>query len=157
MKRIIATIITIVLLGSLSVSCMAQTAAQTGAKPTTKPPAKLDKQQSKLMAVAATAHSTLLSWGSPGTPCQGTQSYNIYSGPTAGSESSTPIATSISNTTYQDLAVSPGQTKFYVAKTFCSTSAAPGTSVASNEVSGTTPQNVDPAPGAPTGLTATPN
>ncbi len=86
-----------------------------------------------------------LSWSAS----QGAASYNVYRGTAAGGESSTPLATNITATSYLDSAVTNGTKYFYeIAAVNMG-----GTSALSTEVSAKPQASV---PAAPTGLTATP-
>jgi fibronectin type 3 domain-containing protein len=96
-----------------------------------------------LTATAGNA-SVALSW----TASSGATSYNVYRGTTAGGESTTPLATGITTTTYTDSTAVNG-TKYYYKVAAVN---AGGTSALSTEVSAT-PEPA--APAAPTGLTAT--
>lgn len=100
---------------------------------------------------AFAAHSVALSCTV--STSTGVTGYNFYRGPSAGTESSTPLnASPVSACAYTDNAVTVGQTYFYVVKAFCPT-CSPSLSVASNEVSGTIPFDAQPSP--PTGVTLT--
>ncbi|MGI0086874.1 MAG: fibronectin type III domain-containing protein, partial [Nitrosotalea sp.] len=92
-----------------------------------------------------------LSWTAPanngGSPITG---YNVYRGTTSGGESSTPIATGITSTTYTDTGLTNGQTYYYTVAAVNSV----GISPPSNEASAT-PLAPATAPGSPTGLAAT--
>ena len=81
------------------------------------------------------------------TGSSGATSYNVYRGTSSGGESSTPIATGLTGTSYTDSSVSNGTTYFY--KVAAVNSA--GTSGQSNEASATPTL---PVPPAPTNLTA---
>ena len=61
--------------------------------------------------LGATASTTqiALSWNT----ASGASSYNVYRGTSAGAEASTPIATGVTGTTYNDAAVSAGSTYYY--------------------------------------------
>ncbi|MGI0088651.1 MAG: fibronectin type III domain-containing protein, partial [Nitrosotalea sp.] len=103
--------------------------------------------------LAATAGNTQvsLSWTAPanngGSAITG---YNVYRGTTSGGESSTPVATGITSTTYTDTGLTNGQAYYYTVSAANSV----GTSSPSNEASAT-PVAPATAPGAPTGLAAT--
>jgi Glycoside hydrolase family 44 len=86
-----------------------------------------------------------LSWSAS----QGATSYNVYRGTSVGGESSTPLATNITATTYVDSTVTNGTKYFYKVAAVNPG----GTSALSTEASAK-PQAAVPA--APTGLTATP-
>ncbi|MCE0522099.1 MAG: family 16 glycosylhydrolase [Methylacidiphilales bacterium] len=79
-----------------------------------------------LAATAGNAQVSL-SWSAS----TGATSYNVYRGPSAGGESTTPIATGISSTSYTDSSVTNGTTYFYKVAAVNSY----GTSGYSNEVS----------------------
>jgi hypothetical protein len=81
--------------------------------------------------LAATAGNgqVSLSW----TGRLGATSYNVCRGTTAGGESTTPIATGISSTSYTDTGLTDGTTYYYTVKAVNSS----GTSAASNEASST--------------------
>jgi fibronectin type 3 domain-containing protein len=96
-----------------------------------------------LTATAGNAQVSL-SW----TASTGATSYNVYRGTSAGGESPTPIATSVTATSYLNTGLTNGTTYYY--KVAAVNSA--GTSALSAEVSAT--PKVSPPP-APTGLTAT--
>ena len=89
--------------------------------------------------------SVTLSW----TATTGAASYNVYRGTAAGGEGATPIATGLASPAYTDTGLTDGTTYYYKVAAVNSG----GTSGMSNEASAT-PQLT--APGAPTGLTATP-
>ena len=67
------------------------------------------------------------------TASAGATSYNVYRGTTSGGESTTPIATGVTGTSYADTAVTNGTTYYYTVKAIN----AGGTSAASNEASAT--------------------
>ena len=96
--------------------------------------------------LSATAGNTQVSlnWSAS----SGATSYNVYRGTTSGGESSTPIATGLTGTSYTDNSVTNGTTYFYKVAAVNSV----GTSGQSNEASAT-PQPTVPL--APAGLTAT--
>ena len=86
-----------------------------------------------------------LSW----TASSGATSYNVYAGTTAGGESTTPIATGITSTSYTNTGLTNGTTYYYKVAAVNSS----GTSGYSNEASAT--PSGGSAPPAPTGLGAT--
>jgi len=96
-----------------------------------------------LTATAGNA-SVSLSW----TASAGATSYNVYRGTSSGGESTAPIATGITTTTYSDTGLTNGTPYFYEVAAVNSA----GTGPLSNEASAT-PEGA--APAAPTGLTAT--
>ena len=75
--------------------------------------------------------------------------YNVFRGPAAGAEGSTPIATGITSTSFSDTGVTNGSTYFYVLNAVNSL----GTSGHSNEASATPAAPTPPT--IPTGLSAT--
>ena len=99
---------------------------------------------SGLMATPGSGSISLTWSASPGAA-----SYNVYRGRTAGAESTTPIATGITTTSFTNTGLTNGKTYFYKVAAVNSV----GTSALSNEASAK-PQVG--APPAPTGLTATP-
>jgi len=91
-----------------------------------------------------------LSWTAPSSNGGSTiTGYNVYRGTTSGGESITPIATSITSTSYTDGTVTNGQTYFYKVTAINSA----GESASSNEASAT-PTAPATISSAPTGLTA---
>src|SRR4029077_2337968 len=92
--------------------------------------------------------SVSLSWSAPssngGSPITG---YNIYRGTSPGAESSTPLATGVTTTSFTDPTVVNGTTYYY---TVAAVNAV-GTSQPSNEANATPQATV---PGQPTGLVA---
>jgi len=92
---------------------------------------------------AATAPAANLSWTTPTVGCTSPQvcTYNVYRGPTSGSE--TLLTSGVTNTNYQDLAVTRGSTYYYEVTAVNSVGEGPK----SNEVSGTIP-NLPSAPGS---------
>lgn len=81
-----------------------------------------------LIATAGNAQVTL-SW----TASAGATSYSIYRGTSSGGESTTPIASGVTATTYTDTSLSNGVTYFYTVAAVDSA----GTSASSNEASAT--------------------
>ena len=84
-----------------------------------------------------------LSW----TASSGATSYNVYRGTSAGGESSTPLATGVTTTSYPDSTAAAGTTYYYkvaAVNTY-------GNSGLSNEASAAIPSSPPPVP---TGLTA---
>lgn len=98
--------------------------------------------------LSATAGNTQvsLSW----TGSSGATSYNLYRGTTAGGESTTPVATGITATSYTNTGLTNGATYYYKVKAVNSS----GASAYSNEASAT-PTAPAGVPAAPTGLSAT--
>jgi fibronectin type 3 domain-containing protein len=88
--------------------------------------------------------SVALTWTAPG----GATSYNVYRGTTAGGESTTPIATGVTNASYADSGLTNGTTYYYRVAAINGG----GASALSGEASAT-PQVS--APPAPTALAAT--
>jgi fibronectin type 3 domain-containing protein len=88
--------------------------------------------------------SVALTWTAPG----GATSYNVYRGTTAGGESTTPIATGVTNASYADSGLTNGTTYYYRVAAINGG----GASALSGEASATPEPS---APGAPTGLTLT--
>jgi fibronectin type 3 domain-containing protein len=100
------------------------------------------------LSATGQSNSVTLSWIAPasdgGSPITG---YDVFRGTTAGGESTTPLATNVTATTFTDSGVTNGTTYFYIVKAVN----AVGVSPQSGEASAT-PQAV--APSAPTGLVA---
>ncbi|EWT02522.1 autotransporter adhesin, partial [Intrasporangium oryzae NRRL B-24470] len=119
-------------------------ALKTGATPQPNAPSA----PQSLTAVGATS-AVALSWAAPasngGSAVTG---YTVYRGTTAGGESSVPIASNVSGTSYSDTAVTNGTAYFYKVAAVN----AVGTSPPSNEASAT-PQAT--APSAPLTLSGT--
>jgi fibronectin type 3 domain-containing protein len=113
-----------------------------GAKPSS--PTIAEKAASKVVAALA-APSALLTWNQPNVGCSGTQSctYNIYRGPTSGSE--TKIVSGVVGQTYTDTNVTRGLSYCWEV----TASNGVGESALSNEVCATIPV----VPSAPSGLT----
>jgi hypothetical protein len=87
-----------------------------------------------LLATAVSSSEIDLSWAAPSA---GVLGYNIYRGASPGGESATPLnATPVTGTAYQDTAVSPLTTYYYVVRAVY----AAGLSDPSNEASATTPE-----------------
>ena len=91
-----------------------------------------------------------LSWTAPAaTGSPPLTGYQIFRGTSSGGESSTPVGTTTTATTFTDTAVTPGTAYFYTVKAVSPLAS----SVASNEATAT-PLPLPPGP--PTALTATP-
>lgn len=99
------------------------------------------------LGITAGTFSSALAWTDPSA---GAATYNVYRGTAAGLESTTPIATGITTTSYTDTIpiVSIGTTYYYVVR---AVNSAGGIGAASNEVSGATTGQA-----APTSVLATP-
>jgi cellulose 1,4-beta-cellobiosidase len=98
--------------------------SQVSAKPTA--PATPPAAPTGLKATAGTKR-VALSW----TASSGAQTYNVYRGTAAGQESSTPIATGITSTSYTNTGLTTGKTYYYKVAAVN----AGGTSPLSSEVS----------------------
>jgi hypothetical protein len=98
------------------------------------------------LGAAAGSTQVSLSW----TASSGAASYNVYRGTSAGGESTTPVATGITGTTYTNTGLTNGTAYYYKVAAVNSS----GTSGYSNEASAT-PSAGGSAPAAPTGLGAT--
>lgn len=96
------------------------------------------------LTAAAGTGQVSLSW----TGSSGATSYNVYRGTTAGGESSTPITTGLTGTSYTNTGLTAGTAYYYKVAAVDGS----GTSGMSNEASATPTGS---APAAPTGLTAT--
>ncbi len=77
---------------------------------TTTPPPPLPAAPTALSATGVSNSEIDLAWTAP---TGAVSSFNIYRGTTSGTESSTPIATGITQTTYADKSLTQGQTYFY--------------------------------------------
>ena len=96
------------------------------------------------LTAAAGSGQVTLSWSASA----GATSYNVYRGTSSNGESTTPLATGLTSTSYTDTAVTSGTTYYYEIKAVNSS----GTSGVSNEASATP---ITGLPSAPTALTAT--
>ncbi len=120
------------------------------ASATPTPPLTVGGAPGGLTATASSSEVTL-SWTAPtSTGSASITGYDILRGTTSQDESSTPIATAVSGTTYTDTAVTDGTTYYYEVEAVNSVGASPP----SNEASATPPV-VATIPAAPTSLTAT--
>jgi hypothetical protein len=97
-----------------------------------------------LTATAASSSQINLSWGS----VTGATSYDIYRGTTSGGEGTTPIATGITDTTYNDTLLNSSTAYYYTVEAVEGEANSP----ASNEAWTTTTAGI---PGTPPGATAT--
>jgi fibronectin type 3 domain-containing protein len=96
------------------------------------------------LAAAAGNGQITLTW----TASSGAASYSVYRATTSGGEGATPVKTGLTGTTLTDTGLTNGVTYFYQVTAV----SAQGESARSNEASAMPKQ---PAPSAPTGLTAT--
>jgi hypothetical protein len=99
-------------------------------------------------AAAANSSSIALSWNAP----SGAVSYNLYRGTTSGGESTTPLATGLTTTSYVDTSAAAGTPYFYEV-TAVNGNVAPlnAESAFSSEVSATVPATVEKLTGTPIG------
>ena len=74
------------------------------------PPPPLPPAPASLSATAVSNSEIDLSWTAPTGAVSG---FNLYRGTASGSESATPIAPAVTQTTYADESLTPGQTYFY--------------------------------------------
>lgn len=108
------------------------------------------------MRATVTAHSVVLNWTATTTACTSpctAITYQVLRGTTSGGESATPIATSITGTTFTDTNVALGNTYFYQVEAVEAWTGSPLVSNPSNEATATFPV----APSAPTAVVASPN
>ncbi len=108
--------------GNVDIIAMTAVGGQTGGTTTVAPP-------TNLIATATTAHVNL-SWTAATGAVTG---YNVYRGATSGGESGTPlnpVALSAGTTTYQDTAVAPGGTYYYVVQAINGALASPNSNQA---------------------------
>jgi hypothetical protein len=106
-------------------------------------PSHVPTSPSNLSAAAGNNSDITLSWSAS----TGQTSYSVYRGTSPGAESSTPLATGITATTYHNTGLAQATTYYYTVKAIN----AAGASTASNEATTTTTGS---PPKAPTNLTA---